>query len=257
MIVTGWAVLAAGLVAAAVCGLLSAPSRRLRSAPAADRVRVPSWLRARPGAPPVRDRWVAGAALGLVVGVAVGWQAGMPAVGLGVTVVVTVAGAALAGRRESAEHRRERQALVRELPQAYELLSACLDAGLAPRQALAVVCEVMDGPVAVLLTTVRNRMELGEAEQTAWRTLADHPVLGRAARDLARSAEHGLPVAAVLVEHAADARRGRRAAQEEAAKAVGVRAVLPLMCCYLPAFFLIGIVPVVAGALLGILAAFR
>ena len=38
-----------------------------------------------------------------------------------------------------------------------------------------------------------------------------------------------------------------RAEVEDAARRVGVRAALPLGLCLLPAFLLIGIVPVVAG----------
>ena len=34
---------------------------------------------------------------------------------------------------------------------------------------------------------------------------------------------------------------------------MGVRTVLPLMVCFLPAFMLVGVVPIVAGVVMGML----
>ena len=48
---------------------------------------------------------------------------------------------------------------------------------------------------------------------------------------------------------AVDLRRGARARVEARARAVGVRAALPLGLCLLPAFVLLGVVPLVAGSL--------
>ncbi|MFZ2260527.1 MAG: type II secretion protein F, partial [Luteococcus japonicus] len=66
-------------------------------------------------------------------------------------------------------------------------------------------------------------------------------------RDLARSSETGSAAARVLRQHAQDLRVAVRDAQLGRARAVGVRSVLPLMACFLPAFLLTGVVPVVAG----------
>ena len=48
---------------------------------------------------------------------------------------------------------------------------------------------------------------------------------------------------------AADLARRARADVEDRARAVGVKAALPLGLCLLPAFVLVGIVPLVAGLL--------
>jgi hypothetical protein len=47
---------------------------------------------------------------------------------------------------------------------------------------------------------------------------------------------------------AGDLRRRRRAAAEQRARSVGVRAAAPLGLCFLPAFVLIGVVPSVVSA---------
>jgi len=93
-------------------------------------------------------------------------------------------------------------------------------------------------------------VELGVGDAEAWLTLRHHPLWGPAAVDLARSVESGTMMVEVLVHHARDARARRRAAMEIAAKAVGVRSVLPLMTCFLPAFVLVGVIPTVASAVL-------
>ena len=56
-----------------------------------------------------------------------------------------------------------------------------------------------------------------------------------------------------LLVHAEVAREERHGQVEEAARRVGVRSVLPLMVCFIPAFLLLGIVPTVASAVLNAL----
>ncbi|MCA1721019.1 MAG: type II secretion system F family protein, partial [Actinobacteria bacterium] len=83
-----------------------------------------------------------------------------------------------------------------------------------------------------------------------WAQLAgdrsDDP-LAPAARLLARAAEGGAPVADTVARLAQDARAVARAAGEQAARRVGVLVVAPLGLCFLPAFVLLGVVPVVLG----------
>ena len=62
-----------------------------------------------------------------------------------------------------------------------------------------------------------------------------------------RSAQSGAPLSTVLARIAQDMRRDRHAAVEVAARSAGVRAVAPLAACFLPAFLLVGVVPVVAS----------
>ena len=83
----------------------------------------------------------------------------------------------------------------------------------------------------------------------AWLSLGKHPVVGPLARDLARAVDSGAAVQTVLSRRGNEIQSERRAAVEARAKAVGVRTVIPLGLCFLPAFLLLGIVPVVAGLL--------
>lgn len=153
------------------------------------------------------------------------------------------------GWLEPGAARRRRHRLVLQTPQALDLLAACLAAGLPVRSAVAAVVAAFDEPLAHDLGRVQALTELGASDADAWKTLSDHPQLGPAAADLARSVESGTLLVDGLRHHAAQARDQRQAALQVAARSVGVRSVMPLMCCFIPAFMLLGVVPTVASAL--------
>jgi pilus assembly protein TadC len=134
------------------------------------------------------------------------------------------------------------------VPQALELLAACLAAGLPARAACTAVVQAFDGPVADDLGRVLALLQLGAGEVAAWRAIRDHPQLGLAAEDMARSVESGTSMVEGLQHHATAARETRRAALQVRARAVGVRSVLPMMICFIPSFMLLGIVPAVVSA---------
>ncbi len=207
------------------------------------------WLDARPDAAPLRSRVATAAAGALAVAVVAQTVGGVVAlcgwVLLPVLVAVVTVGL---GWLEPAGHRRQQQRLVQDLPQALELLSACLAAGMPLRRATNSVAACFDGPVADCLAGVLGLVDLGVSDAEAWRTLRRHPQWGPAAIDLARSVESGTMMVEVLAHHARDARTRRRGDLEVRAKAVGVRSVLPMMTCFLPAFMLVGVVPTVASA---------
>jgi Flp pilus assembly protein TadB len=206
-------------------------------------------LAARPDASPLRRRVLIAvvgavtAAVGLTtVGGAVataGWLA-MP--------LLAATGVILLGKLEPAQSQRRSEQLVVDLPQGLELLAACLAAGMPLRQATRAVAEAFAGPVGEDLSLVLSQVDVGFSDAEAWRSMRGHPQWGPAAIDLARSVESGTMMVQVLRHHARAGRELRRAALEVRAKAVGVRSVLPLMTCFLPAFLLLGIVPTVASA---------
>ncbi len=251
-----WMILSAGLAGLAVWLAVRAPQQRLATVGGdhdrPDRFR---WLRravaGRSGAPSLRLRGAVGAGLGLAVimiGQAQAAELGllilMPAAVVGFGVVV------LTGWVETGTSRRRRQRLIMELPQALSLLGAAVGAGLPLRTATRHVAAGQSGPVADDLDRVLAEIELGRPEGEAWRDLRQDPVWAPIAVDLARSVESGTRLAEGLRRHAELARRRRQASIEIVARGVGVRSVLPLMACFVPAFILIGIVPTIASALL-------
>ena len=253
------AVLAAALAGLATAGLVRSPAAELRRADPRPR----RWFTSRPNVD-----WLAGSANGLPlrrrlllgVGAAVGLLAAADAVA-GVRLSLTwplvgpiaLAVVSVLGHCETGRVRRRHRELTLDTPAALELLAAALAAGLPARRATAEVVALLEGPVAEDLGSVLAAIDLGAGDAAAWRALSQHPQLGGAAVDLARSVESGTMLVEALLHHADDARRDRRAALEVSAKAVGVRSVLPLMICFLPAFLLLGIVPTLVSAIAGAL----
>lgn len=186
--------------------------------------------------------WSALAAIGALV--LVGGRAGPPAALVAALVTWTVI-----GRAETPDVRRRREAVRRDLPHVVDLFAATLRAGAAPADGIALVCAALPGPAADRLAGVAARLALGLDPGQVWSALADDPHLGRLGRTLARAHTSGAPVVAAVERLADDLARSARADTEELARAVGVKAALPLGLCLLPAFVLIGIVPLVVALL--------
>jgi Flp pilus assembly protein TadB len=180
---------------------------------------------------------------------------------VGVVATVGTAGPALTAR---ARRGREEAAASRELPRVADLLAACLEAGLPLTAAAAEVCAVVDPPTARRLRRLVVGLESGLPGATCGHVgggAGDGPTHSacvdawqRFGRAVDRAVSRGAPLAEVLVGLADDERERARWVAEEAVRRVGVRAVGPLAACFLPAFVLVGVVPVVvgvAGAVLG------
>lgn len=153
------------------------------------------------------------------------------------------------GRAEPADARRRRAEVRRDLPHLVDLFAATLRSGAAPAEGAAVVAAALPGAAADRLAGVAARLGLGLDPAQVWAGLADDPELGRLGRALARAQTSGAPVVPAVERLADDLARAARSETEDRARAVGVQAALPLGLCLLPAFVLIGIVPLVVALL--------
>ncbi len=168
-------------------------------------------------------------------------------VGILLAVVCAVGVPRLARSLETRGDRRRREQLARQAPVLADLLAATMASGAPMRPALAAVAEAVGEPARSAIRPVISAIDLGAAPGQAWDAVVDESALAPIAVAVIRSMESGAPLAAILARIAEDMRRDRQAAVEVAAQAAGVRAVAPLAACFLPAFLLLGVVPVVAG----------
>jgi Flp pilus assembly protein TadB len=152
-------------------------------------------------------------------------------------------------RAEPAAVRRRRELARRQLPHLVGLLVGPLRAGAATEEALAIVCAALPGPAADRFEDVRRRLRWGTDPAAVWDDLATDPDLGLLGRTLARAHGSGASVGAAIEGLAAELAHAGLADVEDRARQVGVRAAVPLGLCLLPAFLLLGIVPLVAGLL--------
>ena len=175
--------------------------------------------------------------------------------GLALGLAVAVAGPRLLGRLEPAQERARRGQLAADLPLLLDLLASCLAGGAPLPEAARAVAAAVPGPAGERLGEVSAQLAVGTPPAQAWALLTGGlPVSGPgadplapAARALGRAAEGGAPVAEAVARLAADARAQARAQGQQSARRVGVLVVAPLGLCFLPAFVLLGVVPVVAG----------
>jgi Flp pilus assembly protein TadB len=176
------------------------------------------------------------------------------AVGLVAGVVVAVVVHRALGAREPAHERRRREAITRELPLTVDLLGVALAAGAAPSGALAAVAAATDGPLAAELRTVEHGLRLGRDPVRVWEEVGRRPGLAALGRTMARAVETGASVSDALHRLADDLHGAAGLEAESLARAVGVRATAPMGLCLLPAFALVGVVPLVAGTVTSLLA---
>jgi pilus assembly protein TadC len=163
--------------------------------------------------------------------------------------VVVTAACWWALRHWSTDRRGETKAAAADLPIAVDLLAAALRAGAPPARAAEVVGEALGGPLGRRLVRVGTALRLGIRPEEAWAPLTPIPGAERVRRAAVRSADSGAAMTGALGRLAGDLRAARTAHAEAAAQRLGVFVVLPLGLCFLPAFLLTGVVPVVVAVL--------
>jgi tight adherence protein C len=142
-------------------------------------------------------------------------------------------------------------AVHRSLPEVIDLLSLAVGAGLTVPLAIEAVGQRHDGPVGAELARAAREVGRGRRcadalDDVAVRLGPDaRPVIGA----LVASERYGAPLGEALVRLAADGRADQRRRAEEQARRVPVRLLFPLVLCVLPAFALLTVAPLLAGAL--------
>ncbi len=182
-----------------------------------------------------------------LVALAGGWAMLGGPVGVAGGLVGAVAVWVVLGRTEDPALVRRREQLLRDLPTGVDLLASCLDAGSAPGTALVTVSRALGGPVGEELLAVHHRLEVGVDPVQVWRSVAAHPQLGLLGRAVGRAHETGAPVGRAVHRLAEELRERSRAEVETRARSIEVKAAAPLGLCLLPAFVVLGVVPMVAG----------
>jgi Flp pilus assembly protein TadB len=166
-------------------------------------------------------------------------------VGVGLFVTVWLA----ADRIEPPRARQAREEVRRDLPHVVQLLGIALGAGASVPSALRLVSTALPGRAGEALQLARARLALGVPPEQVWSDVASEPGLEPLGRALSRADSSGVRIADAVRRLADELAREQRLEVEDRARTVGIRAALPLGLCLLPAFLVVGIVPVIAAAL--------
>lgn len=150
----------------------------------------------------------------------------------------------------SRARRRHDERVLADLPEVVDLLGLAVGAGLTVPMAVAVVARRAPGEVGAALRHVADAIALGRRAADA---IDDLPALaGEGLRPvsaaLAASDRYGVALGPALAVLAVEVRADRRRRAEAAARRVPVKLLFPLVLCVLPAFGLLTVVPLLAGA---------
>lgn len=218
--------------------------RRLRAALGEVRTRrvEPDRLRQAVGGP-VR-RWGPAAAAGLVAGALVGGALGVLVGLLAAAGVLRV----LRGRLRAADGRTAPpEPDPAQLPLCADLMAACLAAGASPGEAAGAVGGCLGGTLGAALIRAQAELRLGGDPAECWQRFGGLPAAREMGRCLARASTTGVAPVAEMSRLAADLRAAHGRTALAGARRAAVLATAPLGLCFLPAFLLVGVVPVVIG----------
>ena len=151
--------------------------------------------------------------------------------------------------REPAEVRTAKQRAVADLPLCADLLAAVLRAGAPVDRAAFAVADALGGPLGERLERTARSLRLGAEPAEAWAHLSDVTGAERLVAAAVRSSASGGALAGALTRLTDDLRADRGVAAEAAAQRAVVLIVLPIGLCFLPAFVLAGLVPVLVAVL--------
>ncbi len=141
----------------------------------------------------------------------------------------------------------KRQALIQAaLPDALDMLTICVEAGLGFDAALAQVGRNTTGPLAAEFTRALQEMQIGKTRSEALRAMLERTTVAELrafVSALVQAGELGIAIAQVLREQAREMRLRRRQRAEEKAQKVSVKVTFPLIACLFPAIFVVVIGP--------------
>ena len=104
-----------------------------------------------------------------------------------------------------------------------------------------------EAPLGPVLASVATRLAVLGDPTSVWRAMATDEALAPVARAFRRAEQSGMPVARIVTGVADELRRVARGRRRMRSQRVAVQTAAPLGACFLPAFFLIGIVPTVVA----------
>jgi tight adherence protein C len=131
---------------------------------------------------------------------------------------------------------------LKSLPDAFDLVTTCVEAGLGLEAALARVAEKVEGPFGEELTMMLHEVSLGRLRREAMKDLGERvglPDLTAFINAVIQAESMGTSIAAVLRVQADQMRVKRRQRAEQQAQAAPIKMMFPLVLFIFPCMFLV------------------
>ena len=144
--------------------------------------------------------------------------------------------------------RARQRTIWRRLPDAFDLMTTCVEAGLGLDSAFHRVSEKLSGPVADEFAEMLREVAMGKARRDALRDMGDRTGVGDLqtfANTIVQAEELGTSLGTALRAQAGDIRLHRRQRAEEEARRAPAKMVFPLVFFILPSLFVVILGPVI------------
>lgn len=128
------------------------------------------------------------------------------------------------------------------LPDALDMLTVCVEAGLGFDSALAQVARNTEGPLSAEFARVLQEMQIGKSRTAALRAMTARTTVSELrtfVSSLVQASELGIAMVTVLREQAKEQRVRRRQRAEERAQKLPVKILFPLIVCIFPVIFVV------------------
>lgn len=174
----------------------------------------------------------------MIVAMGTGFQAKQ----LLVVVVLAVVGVVLPYYWLVSHIRRRQGVITKSLPDSFDLVTTCVEAGLGLDAALARVAEKVEGPFAEELSRTLREVGMGRMRRDALKELGERtgvPDLVTFVNAVVQAEQMGTSIGQVLRVQSDQLRLRRRQRAEEMAQQAPVKMVFPLVLCVFPTLFLV------------------
>jgi tight adherence protein C len=141
---------------------------------------------------------------------------------------------------------KRQQQIQNTLPDALDMLTVSVEAGLGFDAALSQVTKNTDGPLAGEFFRVLQEMQIGRSRADAFRSMIDRTTvadLRNFVSAIVQADALGIPIANVLREQSKEMRLKRRQRAEEKAQKIPIKILFPMIFFIFPALFVVIIGP--------------
>ena len=138
--------------------------------------------------------------------------------------------------------RRRQTIITKSLPDSFDLVTTCVEAGLGLDAALARVAEKVEGPFAEELSRTLREVGMGRMRRDALQELGERtgvPDLVTFVNAVIQAEQMGTGIGQVLRVQSEQLRMRRRQRAEEMANQAPVKMVFPLVLCIFPTLFMV------------------
>lgn len=144
------------------------------------------------------------------------------------------------------------EAIEGALPDAVEMLTMCVEAGLTFQQALGKVSENQRTVIATEFSRVMSEIQIGESRSDALDGMVErlnHPEVKKFVTAMHQVERLGIPISTVLKEQVKELRGKSKDRAREKAQKVPVKILGPVMACFLPSVLIIVLAPIILQTL--------